>query len=63
VPPPDVLHLDLTVQDVGELGAVHEVVLAIGGVLRSDRSDDPEEPLLVFTDLDGHPFCVFVSDA
>jgi hypothetical protein len=42
---------------------VHEVVLAIGGVLRSDRSDDPEEPLLVFTDLDGHPFCVFVSDA
>jgi catechol 2,3-dioxygenase-like lactoylglutathione lyase family enzyme len=60
---PQQLHLDLTVQDVSELEAVHEAVLAIGGVLRSDRSDDPEEPLLVFTDPDGHPFCVFVSDA
>jgi hypothetical protein len=26
-----------------------------------DRSDDPEEPLRVYADLAGHPFCIFVA--
>ncbi len=26
-----------------------------------DRFDDPEEPLYVFADPAGHPFCIFVS--
>lgn len=39
---------------------MHERVLALGGVLRLDRSDDQEEPLRVYADPDGHPFCVFV---
>ena len=27
--------------------------------LLQDRSDDPEEPLRVYADLSGHPFCIF----
>lgn len=64
-PEPDVpqqLHLDLTVRDVAELDAVHARVIALGGRVRFDRSDDAEEPLWVFTDPDGHPFCVFVTE-
>jgi hypothetical protein len=26
-----------------------------------DRFDDPDEPLYVYADLDGHPFCIFVA--
>ena len=57
---PQQLHLDLTVADRAELDAVHRRVLELGGVLRLDRSDDLEEPLRVYADPDGHPFCVFV---
>jgi catechol 2,3-dioxygenase-like lactoylglutathione lyase family enzyme len=57
---PQQLHLDLTVDSVDELDAVHGRVLALGGELRLDRSDDPE-PLRVFVDPAGHPFCVFVG--
>jgi hypothetical protein len=28
-----------------------------------DRSDDEEEPLWVYADLAGHPFCIFVVPA
>ena len=58
---PQQLHLDLTVSDTDELDAVHDRVLVLGGGLRLDRSDDPEEPLRVYADPDGHPFCVFVA--
>ena len=57
---PQQLHLDLTVADRAELDAVHVRVLELGGALRLDRSEDPEEPLRVYADPDGHPFCVFV---
>ena len=57
---PQQLHLDLTVADRTELDAVHARVLDLGGVLRLDRSDDAEEPLRVYADPDGHPFCLFV---
>lgn len=58
---PQQLHLDTTVSGVDELSVVHERILTLGGVLRLDRSDDPAEPLRVYVDPDGHPFCVFVS--
>ena len=58
---PQQLHLDLTVGTKADLDAVHERVVALGGVLRFDRSDDEEEPLRVYADPDGHPFCVFVA--
>lgn len=59
---PQQLHLDLTVRSLDELRAVQDTVIRLGGAVRLDRTDDPEEPLQVFTDLDGHPFCVFVSE-
>lgn len=58
---PQQLHLDLVVEDVAELDAVHERVLSLGGRLRMDRADDPEEPLRVYVDPAGHTFCVFVA--
>lgn len=58
---PQQLHLDLTVDSVDALDAQHERVLRLGGSLRLDRSDDPEEPLRVYADPAGHPFCIFVA--
>lgn len=58
---PQQLHLDLAVDSVRELDEVHERVLSLGGQLRRDRSDDPDEPLRVYTDPAGHTFCVFVA--
>ncbi|KZB79310.1 VOC family protein [Amycolatopsis regifaucium] len=59
-PVPQQLHLDLTVDSVEELDAQHARVLELGGRLLLDRSDDPDEPLRVYADPAGHPFCVFV---
>lgn len=58
---PQQLHLDTTVESVAELEAQHARVLALGGRLRFDRSDDAEEPLRVYADPAGHPFCIFVG--
>jgi len=58
---PQQLHLDLTVGTAAELDAQHERVLALGGRLRYDRSADPDEPLRVYADPAGHPFCIFVA--
>lgn len=58
---PQQLHLDMTVPSVEELLAQHGRVLALGGRMIFDRIDDPEEPLRVYADLDGHPFCIFVA--
>jgi catechol 2,3-dioxygenase-like lactoylglutathione lyase family enzyme len=60
-PVPQQLHLDLTVPTRADLDAQHERALSLGARLLSDRSDDPEEPLRVYTDLAGHPFCIFVA--
>lgn len=59
-PHPQMLHLDLTVATVADLDAHHARVLALGGRFLRDRSDDPEEPLRVYADPAGHPFCLFV---
>ncbi len=58
---PQQLHLDTTVPDAGALELQHERALALGATLLFDRSDDPQEPLRVYADPDGHPFCVFVG--
>ncbi|WFE99200.1 VOC family protein [Micromonospora sp. WMMD964] len=58
---PQQLHLDLTVESVAELLVQHERVLRLGGRLRFDRIEDPVEPLRVYADPAGHPFCVLVG--
>ncbi|MFD6134402.1 VOC family protein [Isoptericola sp. NPDC056618] len=58
---PQQLHLDATVPDVAALDRQHERALALGARLLLDRSDDPEEPLRVYADPAGHPFCLFVG--
>jgi catechol 2,3-dioxygenase-like lactoylglutathione lyase family enzyme len=60
-PRPQQLHLDLTVPTVADLEAQHERALALGARLLRDRSGDPDEPLRVYADLAGHPFCIFVA--
>lgn len=56
---PQQLHLDLMLQSRAELEANHQRALALGATLIRDRSDDPQEPLYVFADPAGHPFCIF----
>jgi len=58
---PQQLHLDLTVDDRTELERQRERAEALGAELLLDRTEDPEEPLYVFADLAGHPFCIFVA--
>ncbi|NUR26079.1 MAG: VOC family protein [Catenulispora sp.] len=63
-PAPDVpqqMHVDYTVPDVAELERQRERALALGATVRFDRSDDETEPLYVFVDPAGHPFCILVA--
>ena len=60
-PRPQMLHLDLTVPTVDALNSEHMRALDLGARLLRDRSDDPEEPLRVYADPAGHPFCIFVA--
>jgi catechol 2,3-dioxygenase-like lactoylglutathione lyase family enzyme len=60
-PVPQQLHLDLTVTSVAEFDQQHDRALSLGARLRYDRSADPEEPLRVYADPAGHPFCIFVA--
>lgn len=54
-------HLDLTVPDLAALSAARDHALELGGTIRFDRTDDPDEPLYVIADPAGHPFCIFVA--
>jgi hypothetical protein len=58
---PQQLHLDLTVPDVESLNAQHERASRLGARLLADRANDPDEPLRVYADPAGHPFCIFVA--
>ena len=60
-PIPQQMHLDLMVRDTGELDAQHDRAIDLGAKLLQDRSDDPDEPLRVYADPAGHPFCLFVG--
>ncbi len=55
------LHLDLTVPSVADLEDNRARAEGLGARLLLDRSDDDVEPLYVFADLAGHPFCIFVA--
>ncbi len=58
---PQMLHLDLTVPTLAALDVQHGRAASLGATLLFDRSDDPEEPLRVYADPAGHPFCLFVA--
>jgi catechol 2,3-dioxygenase-like lactoylglutathione lyase family enzyme len=60
-PVPQQIHLDTSVPSAEELDIQHERALALGARLLRDRSSDPEEPLRVYADPSGHPFCIFVA--
>lgn len=54
------MHLDFTVPNTGALDRQRQRAEDLGAELLVDRSDDEDEPLYVFADPSGHPFCVFV---
>ena len=58
---PQQLHLDLSVPTADQLVAQHQRALSLGARLLRDRFDDPVEPLYVYADPAGHPFCIFVA--
>lgn len=60
---PQQLHLDFFVTTVADLAVQHDRALRLGAELREDRSDDPSEPLRVYSDPAGHLFCIFVAPA
>lgn len=55
------MHLDLTVPDLDALAEQRARAEHLGATLLRDETDDPDEPLYVFADPAGHPFCIFVS--
>ena len=55
------LHLDFTVTGRDALEQSRARAESLGAELLFDRTDDPDEPLYVFADPAGHPFCVFVG--
>jgi hypothetical protein len=60
-PVPQQLHLDLTVPTTADLDLQHQRALALGARLLEDHADDPEEPIRIYADPGGHPFCIFVA--
>ena len=58
---PQQLHLDLTVPSYDELMRHHARAQELGATVLQDRSSDPDEPLFVYADPAGHPFCIFVA--
>ncbi|WP_308159288.1 VOC family protein [Curtobacterium sp. ISL-83] len=58
---PQMLHLDLTVDTTATPEQQRARALRLGVAVLKDRSDDVNEPLIVFADPSGHPFCIFVA--
>jgi Glyoxalase-like domain len=58
---PQQMHLDLYVTTADDLAAAHQRAVGLGARLLYDRSGDPEEPLRVYADPAGHPFCIFLG--
>lgn len=55
------MHLDLTVPNMTMLERQRQRAEDLGAELLVDRTDDEDEPLYVFADPSGHPFCIFVA--
>lgn len=53
--------LDTTVPTLDDLAVQRDRAVALGGRVLHDRSADPDEPLYVFADPSGHPFCIVVA--
>jgi Glyoxalase-like domain len=61
-PRPDVpqqLHLDLMCSSTRDFEDQCTRAMALGATLILDRSEQPREPLRVYADPAGHPFCLF----
>jgi catechol 2,3-dioxygenase-like lactoylglutathione lyase family enzyme len=58
---PQMFHLDTVVATREHLQIQRERALALGATELLDRTDDQDEPLYVFADPSGHPFCIFVG--
>jgi catechol 2,3-dioxygenase-like lactoylglutathione lyase family enzyme len=58
---PQQLHLDLTVPSREALDVQHERALALGARLLVDEAESDEEPIRIYADPAGHPFCIFVA--
>jgi catechol 2,3-dioxygenase-like lactoylglutathione lyase family enzyme len=56
---PQQLHLDLRVRDRADLDVQSQRASDLGARLLLDRTADEHEPLRVFADPDGHPFCLY----
>jgi catechol 2,3-dioxygenase-like lactoylglutathione lyase family enzyme len=55
------LHIDFTVPDFEELQRQRNRAESLGAHMLLDRTNDASEPLYVFADPSGHPFCIFVA--
>ncbi len=55
------LHMDFRVPDAAELETQRARAEALGATPLMDRSHDPDEPLHVMGDPEGHPFCLLVG--
>ncbi len=55
------MHMDFRVPTAVELERHRERAEALGARVRHDRTADPDEPLYVLADPEGHPFCLLVS--
>jgi catechol 2,3-dioxygenase-like lactoylglutathione lyase family enzyme len=58
---PKQMHLDMRVPTVDELQRQRGRAEELGATLLYDRTEDAGEPLYVFADPAGHPFCILVS--
>ncbi|WP_382304679.1 VOC family protein [Herbiconiux sp. UC225_62] len=59
-PRPQQLHLDFSVPDRESLLRHRERALQLGATILREDLDDPEEPITIFADPSGHPFCIFM---
>ena len=55
------LHVDYTVSTADELERQRERAESLGARVILDRTYEQDEPLYVFADPSGHPFCIFVA--
>lgn len=56
---PQMAHLDFIVDTVEQLDEEHARAMSLGARLLRDLRDDPTEPIRIYADPAGHPFCIF----
>lgn len=60
---PQQVHLDMGVPDKASLMERHAIAVELGATVLEDGSDDEEQPIFIYADPSGHPFCIFVHDS